>query len=281
MKGIRGIAEASLIQSGLARLLAQTRRGRTLILAYHNVAPDALPAAGDRSLHVAETTFAAQLDLLAERCDVVPLSSVLADPPAGSRPRVAITFDDAYRGALTLGGAALRARGLPATMFVPPALLGRPSFWWDAYAGPDGLAPGFRTQALGPLRGDDDAVRAWATGQGLGAQLQSPWLQPGTETELQAWVDSGLTVAAHTWRHANLTCLSEAEVVEELNRPQKWLRERFGNAAEPWLTYPYGLATPAVAALARTAGYSGALLVSGGWARRPRLVANPLAAHLV
>jgi peptidoglycan/xylan/chitin deacetylase (PgdA/CDA1 family) len=269
MVSLRELAEAGAIWSGAPRLAARTRRGRTLILAYHNVVPDAWPVQGDRSLHMPESAFGRQLDRLIELADVVPLSYVLVDPPPSSRPRVIITFDDGYHGALTLAAAALRERGLPATMFVPPALLGRPSFWWDAFAGPEGVDPAFRTQALEALRGDDDAVRAWAAERGTAAQAIPAWLRPGTEAELTAWVKSGFTVGSHSWRHANLARLVGAELVEELARPMVWLRERFAGAFEPWLTYPYGRATRDTAGGAREAGYRGALLVSGGWAPRP------------
>jgi hypothetical protein len=40
----------------------------------------------------------------------------------------------------------------------------------------------------------------------------------------------------------------------------------------PWLAYPYGLASPSVAAAARGAGYTGALAIDGGW--WPREVAD-------
>jgi peptidoglycan/xylan/chitin deacetylase (PgdA/CDA1 family) len=217
-----------------------------------------------------ESVFERQLDILAELCDVVPLASLLVDPATDARRRVIITFDDAYRGALTLAAAALRARGLPATVFVPPATLGRVSFWWDAFAGQEGLPLPLRAQALGPLSGDDQQIRTWAAQQGLAAIEPPEWLRPGTESELRAWASGpGLTVAAHTWRHANLTRLPSSEMVEELNRPLVWLRERFASAVEPWLTYPYGLATKDTADLVCKAGYQGALLVAGGWLPRP------------
>jgi peptidoglycan/xylan/chitin deacetylase (PgdA/CDA1 family) len=269
MISLRRMAETGVVWSGVPRLAALARRGRTLVLAYHNVVPDALAPAGDRSLHLPESAFCRQLDMLIELCDVVPLASLLFDPPADARPRVVITFDDAYHGALTLAAGALRTRRLPATVFVPPAMLGQASFWWDAFAGPEGLPPTIRAEALGPLSGDDEQVRSWATQHGLAAQKLPDWLRPGTESELKAWVEAGLGIGAHSWRHANLTRIPSSEIVEELNRPLEWLRERFGSLVWPWLTYPYGLATTEIADLARRAGYQGGLLVAGGWIPRP------------
>jgi peptidoglycan/xylan/chitin deacetylase (PgdA/CDA1 family) len=250
-------------------LTARGRRGRTLILAYHNIIPDSSPPLGDRSLHLRQAAFDRQLDVLVEHCDVVALSSVLVDPPESGRPRVVITFDDAYHGALTLGAAALRSRGLPATVFVPPGMLGRDSFWWDAFAEPDGLSAAFRAEALGSCQGDDEQVRAWALRQGFSSHQLPAWFRPGTESALQDWVASGLRVASHSWRHANLTGLATADVVNEVNRPLEWLCDHFGNAVESWLTYPYGFATAATLERVREAGYDGALLVGGGWVPRP------------
>src|SRR5579862_5104874 len=128
----RDWVETSLVWSGIPRWLVRGRHGRTLVLAYHNVLPDTAEPTGDRSLHLPRARFAEQLDVLADWCDVVPLATVLGRAPATGRPRVAITFDDGYRGALTVGAAELRARSLPATMFISPGLVGGDGFWWDA-----------------------------------------------------------------------------------------------------------------------------------------------------
>ncbi len=214
----RALAEATLEWSGITRWAAQRRRGRTLVLAYHNIVPDDVDAGGDRSLHLPRGRFAQQLDALTEYCDVVPLTAVLTDPPATARPRVAITFDDAYHGALTLGAAELKGRQLPATMFVPPGLLGGQSFWWDALAGLTGLSVGVRAHALDVLRGDGDAVFEWANRSGHAIREVSSWERSGTESELEAWAGTpSLTVGAHTWRHRNLVRLTESEVREELD----------------------------------------------------------------
>src|SRR6185503_1881953 len=112
--------------------------------------------------------FRDQLDALQQTHDVVPLRDVLNEAPRRGRPRVAITFDDAYLGAVRHAPAELSARGMPATIFVAPAFLGGRSFWWDALADPrGGLDPGLRERALGDLRGEDAAIRAWARGRGF------------------------------------------------------------------------------------------------------------------
>ena len=166
MPSARRLVEASLIWCGVDRWAARSRRGRCLVLAYHNIVPDDAAVVGDRSLHLPRHRFAQQLDALVESCDVIPLTAVLSERSPDARPAVAITFDDAYQGALTLGARELRARRLPATMFVAPGLLGGHTFWWDALAGPDGLSAALRDHVLVALRGDGDATRAWAVRSG-------------------------------------------------------------------------------------------------------------------
>ncbi|MFL5521275.1 MAG: hypothetical protein ACJ8B6_10085, partial [Gemmatimonadales bacterium] len=118
-KALRGAVEFALVASGLPALGRQRRRGDTLVLAYHNVVPDGLEAFGDRSLHLPLARFRRQLAALSETHDVVGLEQ-LESAPSSSRPRAAITFDDAYAGALLLGLPAALELGFPATIFVAP-----------------------------------------------------------------------------------------------------------------------------------------------------------------
>src|SRR5207245_581397 len=162
--------EAGLAHSGIAGLPRARLSRQALVLAYHNVVPDDCGPCGDRSLHLPHRSFVHQLDHLLRTCSVVPLAEILTPAPSRERrPRVAITFDDGYRGAVTLAVEELAQRGVPA-----------------------------------------------------------------------------------------------AHLASELTRPLDWLRQRFSSVI-PWLTYPYGFATPAVAAAAATAGYRGALCLGNGW----------------
>jgi hypothetical protein len=128
---VKAAVETVLVRGGAAKLARHFHRDRTLVLAYHNIVPHGDPVAGDCSLHLPQRQFAAQLDLLVELCDVIPLDSALERNGRGKRPRVAITFDDAYRGTVTAGVSELVSRGLPATIFVVPAFVGGGAFWWD------------------------------------------------------------------------------------------------------------------------------------------------------
>jgi peptidoglycan/xylan/chitin deacetylase (PgdA/CDA1 family) len=272
------MVEKALRYGGPANLARLRARGRALILAYHNIVPDGEPAGGDRSLHLPLGRFAEQLDVLASCCNVVPLESLLApSPPTDSRPRVAVTFDDAYRGAVTLGIDELARRDLPATIFVAPAFVGGGSFWWDALAqaGSDGPAPEVRSRGLEEFRGDDAAIRRWAAESGIPSHPPALPATVATEAELQAACRSPrLTLGSHSWSHPNLSRLDAGALTAELARPLAWLRERFSRVI-PWLAYPYGLASPEVERAAANAGYRAAVRVSGGWL--PQRVENPFA----
>ena len=115
--------EMGLVRGGLPRLALRRRSRDVAILAYHNIVPTGESVAGDRSLHVDQADFARQLDLILQYAEVIPLSDIDV-PSSGSRLRVVITFDDAYRGAMTAGLAELERRGLPSTVFVPTGLMG-------------------------------------------------------------------------------------------------------------------------------------------------------------
>ncbi|MDQ3244637.1 MAG: hypothetical protein M3Q09_12990, partial [Gemmatimonadota bacterium] len=164
------------------------RKSGTLILAYHNVVPDGELPCGDISLHLPQQMFATQLDILQETHDVIPLAEAITSHwNPGQRPRVAITFDDAYRGAVTVGVEELVARSLPATIFVAPAFVGGGTFWWDALAAADSgsLDAGLRNRALDAWRGVDREVRAGAQALGIAQQLVAEHARCASEKELR------------------------------------------------------------------------------------------------
>ena len=272
--------EHALSSSAVGRVVRHRVHGRRLILAYHGIVPDGAPGAGERSLFIAQRDFAAQLDVLAAAAKVVPLARI--DEPGDGGPRVAITFDDAYRGAVKEGVQELAARGLPATFFVAPGRLNGHVFWWDSLAH-EGLAldDEIRHHALHALAGSDERVRAWAAAVHLpSADALPAYAQTATCAELRdALSVPGITVGSHTWSHANLASLDAADVATEVERPLNWLRAEFGEKAIPWLAYPYGLDSEAAHRAAADAQYAGGLGIGGGWHKdievsafaRPRL----------
>jgi peptidoglycan/xylan/chitin deacetylase (PgdA/CDA1 family) len=273
-------AERLLASSMVRALMTHRMRGRRIILAYHGIVPDGEPEGGERSLHVRQADFGRQLDRVQDLADVVPLNQI--DFPSTGRPRVAITFDDAYRGAVVEGVQEVSGRGLPATIFVAPRHLGRHVFWWDALAGESGmLGSDVRRHALGALAGVDARVRDWAERAGVPSTDDVPMhARTATLDELRhASRIGGISIGSHTWSHANLARLGRTEIVGELRQAHEFLRREFGATYIAWLAYPYGLDSPDARAVAAEMRYDGALRVSGGWHRtsdvprygRPRL----------
>lgn len=263
------LAMESILGSRLASTAATPLRSRRrLILAYHDVSEFSGAPPGDRSLHLPLLSFRKQLDEI-ERVGLPIIA--LAESDSVSAPHVVLTFDDACFGAVRHGMVELASRGVPATVFVAPGLLGCPSPWWDRLADPvSGEIPAAsRQEALIRHRGRHDEVLRGAD------ESRWPIQPPTTECRIATAADiatalrthPGLTLGAHSWGHPNLSALSGVELEAELLKPLEWLRRQWPDRTIPWLAYPYGLQTPQVRSAAGTAGYSGALLVSGGWHR--------------
>jgi peptidoglycan/xylan/chitin deacetylase (PgdA/CDA1 family) len=266
---LKRAAKRLLVLGGATELLRLYRRRDALVLAYHNIVPDGVPPSGEIGMHIPRAQFAAQLDLLQRTCKVVPLAEILAAAPDGERkPRVAITFDDAYRGAVTLGAAELARRGLPATVFVCPHFLGG-SFWWEAIEWPGGMGSDgpLRERAFAELGGRDELVRRAAVQSGLAVREPPDYACCASEAELRhALAAAPLSLGSHTWSHPSLPALAPGELREELERPLYWLTSRFERVV-PILAYPYGHLSDAVVEMAREVGYTSAVRVGGGWIR--------------
>jgi peptidoglycan/xylan/chitin deacetylase (PgdA/CDA1 family) len=263
---LKGAIERIIVSSGVAALRRRAMRRRTLIVAYHNVVPEGESVRGALSLHLPQSAFAQQLELLGELGQVIPLSSIRDEPPDDG-PRFVITFDDAYAGALSAAVVELQRRHMPATIFVAPGLFGLTP-WWDLVAdGETGYTPEVeRDFAMVDLAGRRDDVLAWARTKPSRIRSTTDAPQVGTSDELRAALDyDGLSLGSHSWSHANLAALRGAELELELRKPAEWLARTFVDRYTPWLAYPYGQATLDTERAAAAAGYIGGLRVDGGW----------------
>lgn len=277
-RGWKRAVERIVTRAGVAGHVERARQPTVVVLAYHNIVPAGEPVAGDSSLHVDQAMFADHLDWLLDRRRIVSLEEAFAESePEPGGTRVVITFDDAYVGTLTAGAEELAKRGLPATVFVPPGLLGVDGFWWDVLAPPGGepLDPGVRDHALTTLRGESARIIAWARSDGLPRNDLPAHARPAEAHVVESGEHpSGLRFGAHTWSHPNLARLSRAEIDEELRKSKEWLDERTDRFTN-WLAYPYGLLNGHAEASA-TALFDGAMLVAGGPSvRRGRKVGFP------
>ena len=158
--------------------------------------------------------FAAQMAFLAERRRVVDLDAFLEEDASPGPPRVAITFDDAYRSVLEHAVPVLREYGFPATLFVPTKWIGGSNAW-----NPRGDAP------LDLLTGD----------------------------ELAELARSGFAIESHGHAHVDYARLDAATAAEDVRTSVERLTELLDRPPR-YLAYPYGRATAAAAAEAARLG---------------------------
>jgi peptidoglycan/xylan/chitin deacetylase (PgdA/CDA1 family) len=111
------------------------RRDGLAVLTFHRVAEPG-PATVPGILSATPERFGILLDRLVGRSRVVSITDVLERARGGPRlpaRSVLLTFDDAYADFDEHAWPALRARGLPAVLFVPTAYPDAPdrAFWWE------------------------------------------------------------------------------------------------------------------------------------------------------
>ena len=243
-----------------------TRAGADVILAYHNVISTGAPS-GDRSLHLPLARFVEQVEWLQSHFGIVPLDELLLD--GGDRSRAAITFDDAYRGAVRLGLPELAARGIPATIFVCSGWEGGELPWWDALADPDsGLSPAVRRTALEEYAGRTACVMAWARGMGMRSLELSDEYRIAAPAEVNACATRGdFKIGMHSRTHPDLTRLSNDDLREEVEACRSEI-SRKSTAAIEWFAYPYGSTDVRVRSAVERAGYRAAVRIDGGGTSR-------------
>ena len=264
MRRLLKSAAGKVLGGEVANHRIRGRHGRdSLVLAFHNVVPDGEAPRGDHSLHLPLSDFVELIDRLLEIFSPRSLQHVLL--PADS-PGLAITFDDAYCGALSLALPELGRRGIPSTVFVPTARIGNHEFWWDVLAGESGgLEPELREYVLREMQGDETQVRAWAGARGLAlAKMPDLWRSATLEELRTASSLSGVALAPHSSSHRALDRLAQDELQLELHGPLDWFQAN-GLPCGRTLAYPYGRWSPPVLAATQRAGYEAGWLVSGGW----------------
>jgi peptidoglycan/xylan/chitin deacetylase (PgdA/CDA1 family) len=205
---------------------------RAVVLAYHSVAPEPTRASTARSV------FRSHLGWIAEHCEVVPFDGLGCSATrdgGGSRPTVAITFDDGYednhREALPL----LTTFGLPATFFITTGLVDRDE------------------RALERL------ARAWGS--------QEPLLRSISIEQIREMDSAGMAFGAHTRTHPNLRTLDERALVDEIagsrDRLEEILQRRVTAFAYPFGDARFHISATAVA-VAATSGFTTAGTIEFG-----------------
>lgn len=252
-------------QQHVRRMLAPP----TLVLLYHRVLPD--PGRDVNQLAVRTAYFAGHLAWLRRHCQVLSAESFLAQrrQPAAfdwdTRPRVLLTFDDAYADNVTHALPLLVQYNMPAVVFACSSLVGTTApFWWDALEQIvyDGTPPtdGWSCNDRPPLPTQTALDQVYAalhaelkplphtvrTGR-LGALAQAAGItphanadgRPATYAELVCWIAAGMTVGAHTRTHAQLSTLDDAALVDEIEGCRADLAAKL-NAPIDLLSYPFG-----------------------------------------
>jgi len=269
------------------------------VLNYHRIAHPATDPLYRPIISATPQEFEAQMILLKAQFEIIGHDE-LVDMVVGGvrvkRPRILITFDDAYFDQFEHAAPVLRRLGIPAILFVPTGFLERPRLpWWDAVSWclrqtrKDRLeftypvAIGFQAD---PACGYEAAIPVWIArllaarpfdedrlNDELERQTQvDP--QPSAIVErlfmrvdhLRGWVDAGLAVGSHTYHHPRLTDLEPQQRHWELIESQRWLARVLGTPI-PTLAYPFGTSDAVdepTKAMARACGYQAAFAFEGG-----------------
>ncbi len=265
LTGLGAAAYRLLAGTGVATRLRRRRPAAT-ILCYHNVVPDPLEGrVGDRSLHLGAGRLAEHLDWIAHAFTPVPLLELLARLADGRSVDglAAVTFDDAYAGALRNAGPLLAARGIPATFFVVTSAANHPApFWWDRLGDEGRLDDRTRLECRDDLQGDPARI-ATAYPPLASGGTEGPDLLAADWTALREAARIGFGVESHSRTHRNLTRLPPDELRLELEGSRHDLREALGRPPR-LVSYPYGCLNGAVRQAAADAGYEGGIALSYG-----------------
>jgi len=272
------------------------RSGTPWIVGYHRVVEDFASSARTSlpPMLISRAMLARHLDWMGRRYDLVSLDEIAARHERGGRfprPAAAVTFDDGYHDVYELAFPLLKAKGIPAAVFVVTALVGTTQIpLFDRLhlvlmrARGAGSPPWTRLTRIvsdlgidvawlrNPPAGADDP---YALTRFLLAALSREDLERVVDAlETQVGVDeaalrerrpltwdmlhemrrSGITIGSHTRRHALLTLENEKRVLEETFGSRRDLEERLGTAVLHF-AYPNGWFDASTVALVRKAGY--------------------------
>jgi peptidoglycan/xylan/chitin deacetylase (PgdA/CDA1 family) len=234
---------STLVYSGLQIFGIPALRRRASqaapILCYHNVVPDGF-GGGDPGLHLPLSEFRWQMGWLGAHYQVVTLEALAGRIRNGRSVKgmAAVTFDDAYHGAVAHAWPLLRQLKMPATLFVPTRLIdGGRAFWWDHPLVATAMSEHYREVWLGELQGD-------ATLIGSVLAETDPVLVPRAQRPAD-WAmiaqaaSEGLDLGMHSATHRNLVTLDNDQLAHDLAEGRRTLATRCGVDARLF-AYPYG-----------------------------------------
>jgi peptidoglycan/xylan/chitin deacetylase (PgdA/CDA1 family) len=254
-----------LYYSGVEWLLSRLIHANAVaVLMYHGVC-DSAPIPDSINFHVGRRTFARQMQALARRYPVVPLSELVSMLSHGEplQKSVVLTFDDGYRNNATYADPILESLNLPYTIFIATAFIG--SNRWIP------LNDVYHAWSLNTLSAEEmQEVRQKLRGRSA-EQAESILTEHGiaNESASQAAEDSfamldwdqvrhlvarGVEFGSHTHDHANLAVESKERLREEL-QVSKQLMEKHLETPVKSFAYPFGAVSDEAELAVQAAGY--------------------------
>lgn len=284
---------AVLFYSGALFVLLRWRlHGRALVLLYHRVLPatESAQSFSSKAIIVSPATFERHLRFLQRHFSVLgpeEFREWLLSERDYPRPPCLITFDDGWKDNLTYARPALKARNLPAIIFLPMDYIGTGKAFWQERLSRLlfrlGQQPALRAHPLVARHGLDDLfavmrsdladraadlARAFKNRNPQEAEslitevstaLANNDASPDIDTYL-SWEDvhnmraDGIAFGSHTISHRILTQIDPAAVDTELSESKRILEQRL-NVSVRLLAYPNGNHNADTCERARRASY--------------------------
>jgi peptidoglycan/xylan/chitin deacetylase (PgdA/CDA1 family) len=191
----------SWVRDAISEMLGK-RPARCVVLYYHSV-PESQ-----------RIRFEGQMDVLRKTAE--PMAADRKSPLVPGKRHAAVTFDDAFRNILDTALPTMRARKIPATIFVVTGILGKT--WHDSSAESDG----------------DRAVMS--------------------EAELKQIPSDLVTIGSHSLTHPRMPELTPSQAKAELGESRRSL-ERILQRPILLFSFPYGSFSDALIGWAKEAGY--------------------------
>ena len=283
------------------------------VFMFHRVLPEG-EECYDAGMATSKQAFGQMLDWLTENFRVVPLDELVRRRAERShqRPACAITFDDGWVDNFLHAFPLLRARNLPATIFLPLEFIGTKRRFWQErlwlctrQLEPNGHRLGAVEKAArhfpwfpltpGPLASDRGLKRFLMTRPTQEAeefvQFLAELAQLSAEmpdraflnwAEVQTMRDSEISFGSHTLNHVLLTHMEPAHAESEIRKSRRELQERLG-AEISCFSYPWGAANSFTRDVVTEAGYKYAVGTLPGLIRDgadlcllPRIASNSI-----
>mgnify|MGYP000969252810 CR=1 FL=1 len=179
---------------GYTGKMVTRKKQERIILAYHGVAP------GHPSC-LSPNIFREHIAYLRKKYDIVPINEIVNKANDHSKPKISISFDDAYINLLEHAVPILQHYEIPAIFYVPTNYLGKKNEWDSHYS--------------------------------------LPLLQIMTVKDLQILHSKGFIIGSHTQNHISLKGKSLKILQQEVGKSKTILENIIGDEIQSF-AYPYG-----------------------------------------